>query len=515
MAIRNGFSRASRTIVDANVTTLITAIVIYKIAPDNVKGFGVTLILGIVMSMYTAIFLSRIVFDVAERSRRLKALGMRQLIGHTNFDFISKRGLAAIFSLVVIAIGLAGIWSRSKDLLNIDFTGGSSVTMVLNEDHKMAYSEVKKTLDGTELADKNLSLVEVGETNTRYTVSSVEQNVHAVQEILHTTFSDQLKTHQVELEDLHALDGPAETGDDRANDPFAGGTQARIKFQVAGFENEDTGVNHDTVRQFVLDALDRTGHEGIAVKVTHEMYQPGSARRFGEWDVKLALPEDQAQEVLQSLQATISDQPLFPLSNKIGGRVAGNMKTAAIAAVLASLAGIVIYIWLRFHGAIYGLAAVVALVHDVAVTMGAIALSAYLVNSMGPLAGSLMLEKFQISLPIVAALLTIIGYSLNDTIVVFDRIREVKGKSPWLTADMINTSINQTLSRTLLTSLTTLVTVLILYFIGGDGIHGFAFSLVVGVIVGTYSSIFVASPVLLWLSDRAEAATKNARANTA
>ncbi|MCA9258660.1 MAG: protein translocase subunit SecDF, partial [Planctomycetales bacterium] len=115
-------------------------------------------------------------------------------------------------------------------------------------------------------------------------------------------------------------------------------------------------------------------------------------------------------------------------------------------------------------------------------------------------------EKFQISLPLVAAFLTIIGYSLNDTIVVFDRIREVKGKSPRLTADMINTSINQTLSRTLLTSLTTLLTVLILYIWGGDGIHAFAFALVVGVIVGTYSSIFIASPFLLWMSDRAAAA---------
>ena len=117
-----------------------------------------------------------------------------------------------------------------------------------------------------------------------------------------------------------------------------------------------------------------------------------------------------------------------------------------------------------------------------------------------------MIEKFQISLPIVAAFLTIIGYSLNDTIVVFDRIREVKGKSPQLTSEMINRSINETLSRTLLTSLTTLITVLILYAIGGDGIHGFAFALVVGVVVGTYSSIFVASPALLWMSQRTEAA---------
>ena len=114
--------------------------------------------------------------------------------------------------------------------------------------------------------------------------------------------------------------------------------------------------------------------------------------------------------------------------------------------------------------------------------------------------GVLLIEEFKISLPVVAAFLTIIGYSLNDTIVVFDRIREVRGKRPDLTNEMVNTSINQTLGRTILTSLTTFLVVLILYTLGGQGIHGFAFALVVGVIVGTYSSIFVASPALLWMS---------------
>lgn len=516
MAIRNGFGRATRTIVDANVTTLITAAVIYKIAPDNVKGFGVTLILGIVMSMYTAIFMSRLLFDIVERTKWLKSLNMLQMISKTHFDFISKRMLTGTLSLTIIAIGLIGTWSRGNDLLNIDFTGGSSVTMVLKDDHKMTFAEVKKKLVETELANKNLSLVEVGETGTRYTISSVEQDVHAVQKILHTTFGDALQTHQVVLEDLHALAGPTETaGDGSGNDPFAGGAGGQIKFKVAGEENEDAGVNHDTVRQFIQDALARTGHEGIAMDTTNPMYQPGSARRFSAWAVKLALPLDQAREVLQSLQTTISDHPLFPLSNKIGGRVAGNMKTAAIAAILVSLAGIIAYVWFRFHGVIYGLAAVIALVHDVAITVGAIALSAYLVGNMGALATGLMIEKFQISLPIVAALLTIIGYSLNDTIVVFDRIREVKGKSPQLTSEMINASINQTLSRTLLTSLTTLLSVLLLYFVGGDGIHGFAFSLVVGVIVGTYSSIFVASPILLWMSNREDSTTAGAGAKAA
>jgi len=137
------------------------------------------------------------------------------------------------------------------------------------------------------------------------------------------------------------------------------------------------------------------------------------------------------------------------------------------------------------------------------ITLGAIAISVWLAD----LFGFLLMEEFKISLPVVAAFLTIIGYSLNDTIVVFDRIREVRGKSPNLTVEMINTSINQTLSRTLLTSFTTFIVVAILYALGGQGIHGFAYALVVGVIVGTYSSIFVASPVLLLMSDRNKASS--------
>jgi SecD/SecF fusion protein len=151
---------------------------------------------------------------------------------------------------------------------------------------------------------------------------------------------------------------------------------------------------------------------------------------------------------------------------------------------------------------VFGVAAVIALIHDMLIVVGAIALSAYVSRYFG----FLLIEEFKISLPMVAALLTIMGYSLNDTIVVFDRIREVRGKSPDLTADMINLSVNQTLSRTLLTSLTTLIVAVILYSVGGQGIHGFAFALLVGVLVGTYSSVFIAAPALLWLFNRARVA---------
>jgi len=191
---------------------------------------------------------------------------------------------------------------------------------------------------------------------------------------------------------------------------------------------------------------------------------------------------------------------MFPLANKIGGRVSSNMQLDALKALFISLLGMVVYLWVRFEKLIYGLAAATALVHDVLVTIGMIAISKYIVDAVPGLATSLQIDSFQIGLTIVAALLTIVGYSVNDTIVTFDRLREIKGKNPQLRADMVNASVNQCLSRTLLTALTVFITVVILYFWGGDGIHGFAFAFLVGTVAGTYSTVYIAAPVLLWLS---------------
>ncbi|MGI9517667.1 MAG: protein translocase subunit SecF [Pirellulaceae bacterium] len=221
--------------------------------------------------------------------------------------------------------------------------------------------------------------------------------------------------------------------------------------------------------------------------------------RATQWNVKMGVyKESDAFRVFERVQQTMAEEPYFASSSGVGGQVAGQTQQKALFAMMASLVGIIGYIWIRFQNVAFGLAAIVALVHDVLVVLGAIAVSYWLSKVFG----FLLIEDFRISLSVVAALLTIIGYSLNDTIVVFDRIREVRGKRTDITAEMINRSISQTLSRTILTSLTTLLVVVILYVLGGESIHAFAFALVIGVIVGTYSSIFVASPTLLWLMNR-------------
>jgi len=590
MAIRNGFDRASITILDSNVTNLITAAVIYKIAPDNVKGFGITLFLGIVMSVYVAVFLTRLVFDVAERRHWITTLRMRQLIPETNFDFIKYQKYCITGSLILIAAGLAAVAARRADLFDIDFTGGSSVTIVLDEDAKMPFNDVIRELNATPLVEDNVTLVEVGETNTRYTVTTMNQDVEEVEKILKEKFGDKLRTYHVDVSDVSTIPGELNTGDNarvgaprlpalwgpqpwalsvatllqpapaepppsepsdgaqapaddveapaadakappaEATEPastetdievtvdvdeddarFAGGTRANVKFSVDDEENVG-GVNHSALTHMLETTLAATGHKDAAFDLSNPEFRPGSTseRNFTDWTVRLALPESAGRQVLTHLQNEINSQPMFPSSSKIGGRVAARMASDAIAAILFCLVGIIAYVRFRFHGVIYGIAAVVALVHDVLVTLAFVAFSYYIVTFAKPVANLLLIDNFQIGLTMVAAFLTIIGYSLNDTIVIFDRLREVKGKSPHLTKQMINDAVNQTFARTVLTALTSLVSVAVLYIVGGDGIHAFAFALLVGFLAGCYSTIFIANPVLYWLSQRAEAAAAKA-----
>jgi SecD/SecF fusion protein len=203
------------------------------------------------------------------------------------------------------------------------------------------------------------------------------------------------------------------------------------------------------------------------------------------------------QEVLQERYATAFRSPrAFSSSNFLSASEAVRTVGRAMIAIFLSLFGIVAYVWLRFGNIRFGLAAILALVHDVLITMGLVALADML--SPTPIGELLFIGDVKIGLATVAAFLTLIGYSLNDTIVVFDRIRENITGGRKLVPDIVNNSINQMLGRTILTSVTTLIVVLVQYIWGGPSIHSLCFVLICGVVVGTYSSIFIASPVLIW-----------------
>ena len=530
MAIRNGFGRATRTIVDANVTTLITAIVLYAIGNEQLRAFAVTLIFGILMCLFTAIFCSRIIFDIAERRRWIKRLTMLQMFSTPNWDLMSKRRITAVASVLVILVGLGAVYSRGNTLFDIDFRGGTSVQVLLSESKPIgdvrAIAEKLRT-DGTV---ENVSVTEVK--STEYSEGGMiyridtslpgssndpqEGAIETVQTAITQVFSDGdgslLKMHSFSFSkpekptsgspDLPKVADESEAASVETSE--AEENAADVAADLAGVDTLNSQstlefeekVNAETIEALINETAQELDVTVPGMVFSNDEWDGKNSMGYLKWQLEMSCDTEQAYQILTKLQENLNNTPVWLASNHIGSSVAGDKTRMAIAAVVASLLGIIGYIWIRFQRVVFGLAAVVALIHDVLITLGAIGLSAWLANVLG----FLMIDEFKISLPVVAAFLTIIGYSLNDTIVVFDRIREVRGKSQNLTADMINTSINQTLSRTVLTSLTTMLAVLILYVLGGQGIHAFAFALIVGVLVGTYSSIFVASPILLWMS---------------
>ncbi|MBK8271241.1 MAG: protein translocase subunit SecF [Planctomycetes bacterium] len=220
----------------------------------------------------------------------------------------------------------------------------------------------------------------------------------------------------------------------------------------------------------------------------------------GQWQSKLAGPE------VKLLQAALQRQTSLSQITQFDPEVSGEAKVQAYVALALSWIVIIGYLWFRFGSARWGAAAVIALIHDVTLSAGALALTSLIA---GTALGNLLLinETFRIDLAVVAALLTIIGFSVNDTIVIFDRIRENRGRMKDLTVDIVNSSINQTMSRTILTTLTAFLTVTIMYIWGGRGIHSINFTLMIGMITGTYSTIAIATQFLL-RRDRVAATVK-------
>lgn len=488
MAIRNGFSRAMSAIIDSNLTTIFSGIALYYIGTDQVKGFAVTLILGILTSMFTAIFFARVVFDVAERRGWITQLRMTRLMTTPNFDFLRVRWITGGLSIAVILIGMIAVYSRGGSMLDIDFTGGSSVSFMLRPSDRMPIGQVRARLEKTDLADRNLVIVELGTDDMRYTIDS-SASVEQVKQIVTDEFGDKLLKFSLDYKDLE----PYSEGEFH-------GAKAILLVNAGPDYSDRDGMSHDALLDTLRQVLKEKGHAGVQPTLSNPNYRQGSGARFNEWQLQLVgLDPEATRDVLEQLKAEMSSTPLFPMANNIGGRVSADMQTKAWLAISVSLIIMVVYLWLRFQNITYGLAAGTALVHDVLVTIGMMGLSYYVVRATPGLASLLQLDAFQINLTIVAALLTIVGYSVNDTIVTFDRLREIKGKSPNLTPQLVNAAVNQTLSRTILTATTVFLVVAILYFFGGDGIHSFAFAFLVGVIAGTYSTVYIAAPVLLWL----------------
>lgn len=534
MAIHNGFSKAFSSIFDANITTLLTAIILYVIGSDQVKGFAVSLFIGLAISMYTALTINRMILEICEKARWVNKVSIINLFGETKLDFIGKQFLCGALSLTVICVGLAAFFMRGTNGYDIDFTGGTMLTMQFTQPKNS--DEVRDKLTkafGSEitLEELKVSTAEAGSpsnsTESRFRVRTTEQDENKVRDTVNNAFQNELKkielvSHTPPEKIKSSLPAPPKSEGENGKkeeesqetaDPFAEGHELSMTFS--------SDVSVDTITRYFAEQLsllkgdDGKSRYGTDIdelaglfqirgkgEVESESGTSGKVQLFRELNMKTekSIEEGDLQVAIEALKTQLSGTPIFDEINNFESAVASETKQSAVIAMLASLFMIVIYIWYRFENVYFGFAAVLALAHDVLVTLGMVSLAAYAANT--PLGTALMLNDFKINLTMIAAFLTIVGYSLNDTIVIFDRIREIRGKNPSITREMVNLAVNQTLSRTILTAGTVFVTVIILYAMGGEGIHGFAYAMLIGTIVGCYSTIYVASPAVLWFMDR-------------
>lgn len=514
MAIHNGFEKAFTAIFDSNLTTLITSVILYWIGTDQVKGFAVSLFIGLVMNLFTAVFVSRVILEALERSRTIKTLKMQSWIGFTNIDFVSKQNIAIIVSTVFVLIGLGVFASRGSDNYDIDFTGGTMISMQFKDAQQV--DDVRTKLEqalGGNITLERLSSANPAKNDRLFRLRTTDQDEKAIADKVASTFPSELVYVTVTPGATETIPETAPEKDGKP-DPafdvaFAGGAKTTLAFSqevAVGTVEVALAEQLAALKYTGTDAVKITGVSGSGVTAAE-----GQVKTFDKVELVAtkSLPAADLETAIKAMSDKFAKTPLFDEVTSFESSVAGETKAAAVMAILLSLIAIVAYVWFRFESLVFGLAAVVALAHDVLVTLGAVSIASIL--STTPIAAPLMLQDFKISMAMIAAFLTIVGYSLNDTIVIFDRLREIRGKNPFITKEMINLTVNQCLSRTILTALTVFVSVFLLYALGGEGIHGFAFAMTIGTIAGTYSTVYIASPLVLFFMAKFE----NAAAGTA
>ncbi|MBI5757145.1 MAG: protein translocase subunit SecD [Planctomycetales bacterium] len=517
MAIHNGFDKALTAIIDSNLTTVITAVILYGIGTEQVRGFAVTLFIGLIINIFTAVYISRLVLNIAEKNRWTK-LKMMSAIGETKLDFVAKQNLAIGASVVLIVAGLVTFFVRGRENYDIDFTGGTMVSMQFTQPQET--DSVRKALEQSFGGDITLEeLTRTGETQRglRFRLRTTDQDEQGVEKKINDTFPDKLARvtldtitfgqPEVAVSDDKAVEKPVVTSDYHVDLVFSADiAPSTLLERVAKHLDANKYPNAEG-----LLALDERSSTAIKAAKPTTQNQSGSVKLFNQmrFDVRSSLAQADLEAGLKLVQKDFSEKPVFEEVNSFESSVAAETKQSAVLAIIASLIAIIVYVWFRFERAVFGIAAVIALAHDVLVTLGMLAMCSYLDGT--PIGSLFMLNDFKINMAMIAAFLTIVGYSINDTIVIFDRLREIRGKNPHVTRDMINLAVNQCLGRTILTATTVFLTVLILYILGGEGIHGFAFAMVIGSIAGTYSTVYIASPLVLWLMDREQAAASKAK----
>ncbi len=389
-AVSDGFDNALSSILDANITTGLTALILLVFGSGPIKGFATTLIIGILTSLFTAIFITRLMVDsyLNKRGRKLDFATAitRNLFSDLNIDFLAKRKIAYVISGILLIGGTFSLFTTGLDQ-GVDFVGGRNYQI--------------RFVDPVNPTEITGELTEVlGSASAK-------------------TFGD---ANQIMVTTKYKVD--------------AQGTEV---------DDEILGILYTSLQKYLPDGA------------SYEDFVPGGS----------------------------NDDIGVMKYRKVGPTIADDIKKNAVWAVVGSLAVVFLYILLRFRRWQFSLGAVVAVFHDVMIVLGVFSATS-----------ALMPFSMEIDQAFIAAILTVIGYSLNDTVVVFDRIREIINEKGWRGGENVNLALNSTLSRTLNTSLTTLVVLLSIFIFGGETLRGFMFAMIVGVVVGTYSSLFIATPVM-------------------
>ncbi len=393
VAIANGYKKAYSSIVDANITTFLTGIILYTLGQGPVKGFAITLMIGIACSFFSAVFITRVVIEFltgkGDDSKISFSLPFAEnLLANLNFKFIESRKKAYLFSASFILVGMVTLVVSGGLSMGVDFTGGRSYVVTFND--PVVPSEMKVSLQET--------------------------------------------------------------------------------FEDAGTEVKTFGANN--VMKITTSYLIRDESDDADQQVKDRMIS-GITQFTGQEYI-----EDDSK--VDTAHFTISS------SSKVGATIADDIKSASMLSVFFALVVIFLYILVRFRKWQFSLGAIIALVHDTLFVISSFAI----MNVLG--------VSYEYDQVIIGAMLMIIGYSINDTVVVFDRVRETLGlKSSGNVVAVFNESLNSTLSRTLITSTTTLFVVVILFLFGGAVLEGFSFALIIGILIGTYSSIFIATPIVI------------------
>ncbi len=586
MGLKNAYERAFSAIFDSNITTLITCVILGWVGTEEVRGFAITLGLGVMFNLLTAVFVTRWVFQTLLDSRVIRGpLPMMRILGVPKVDWMRLRHSFWVFSLAMVVMGVSSLLWQGRNIWGIEFTAGTQAILTFKQGAlidgqlpndalvRQRFIDQARQAGQTKLADTArvetvinpdrvddflkaydadgdgrvsaaewpagahveffgkidadgdgvLSRREVQDRlpESSYQVATTETRVEVIREVAAAAFGlalwqsipheFQLATGNANVAALHVA--VAEDGKTRIDERLIRSANPAVRDELA---------DHNGGVMFVLqDLTPPITRQDLLERIRRMRFQPDfGAQQFNRTEVIGLTPAEEGYSAVAVLVSPaelaavaeagawqdFSDKELELLTTSLqreeataatnfDAAIAGETAQRAIAALVLSWAAIIGYLWFRFGSVRWGLAAVACLVHDIAIAVGLVATSGWL--SGYAIGQALGIGSFKIDLALVAALLTIIGYSVNDTIVVFDRIRENRGKLTTVTWRVINDSVNQTLSRTLLTGTTTLFVVLVMYVWGGAGIHAFNFVLLVGILFGTYSSIAVAAPLLM------------------